>query len=227
MRSVCGDLSRLSHPEGGVLMFLSKDPFNVIIGGVGGQGNVLASQILGEMLVLQGNIITIGETYGASQRGGSVMSHLRISKREPFSPLIPEGQCDLLIALEPVEGLRILAPYGHPGILTLLNTRPIHPIDVISGHAVYPEVSKVIAKIEELSQRVWTLNATEIALKMGDPVYANIVMLGALSAIEILPIHLEAFEAVIRDLLPSRSIKELSSAFRQGEKAIKENNCKV
>ena len=80
-------------------MFILKDPFNVIIGGVGGQGNVLASQILGEMLISQGYVITIGETYGASQRGGAVMSHLRISTQDQFSPLIPEGQCDLLVAL--------------------------------------------------------------------------------------------------------------------------------
>lgn len=205
-------------------MFLPKDPFNVIIGGVGGQGNVLASQILGEMLVSQGYVVTIGETYGASQRGGSVMSHLRISMREPFSPMILEGQCDLLIALEPVEGLRILAPYGHPGVITLLNTRPIHPIDVISGHAVYPEVSKVIAKIEELSQRVWTLNATEIALKMGDPIFTNVIMLGALNAIQILPIHLQVFEAVVKDLLPTRSKEELRSAFKRGEEAVEERS---
>src|SRR5512139_1798775 len=161
-------------------MFISKDPFNVIIGGVGGQGNVLASQILGEILVSKGYIITIGETYGASQRGGAVMSHLRISARDQFSPLIPEGQCDLLVALEPVEGIRILAHYGNPRVMTLLNTRPIYPMDVISGNAAYPEISNVIAKIKELSRRVWTLNATEVALKMGDPIFANIVMLGAL-----------------------------------------------
>lgn len=203
-------------------MFLPKDPFNVIIGGVGGQGNVLASQILGEMLIAKGYIITIGETYGASQRGGSVMSHLRISKKEPFSPLIPEGQCDLLIALEPVEGLRILAPYGHPKVMALVNTRPIHPIDVISGNAVYPEVSKVIAKIEELSQKVWTLNATEIALEMGDPIFTNIVMLGALSAIRIVPIDQKVFESVVRNLLPSHTMDENRKAFEKGIEAVKE-----
>ena len=133
-------------------MFISKDPFNVIIGGVGGQGNVLASQILGEMLVSQGYVITIGETYGASQRGGAVMSHLRISAKDQFSPLIPEGQCDLLVALEPVEGLRILDHYGNPRVMTLLNTRPIHPMDVISGNAAYPEVSKVIAQDKRTEQ---------------------------------------------------------------------------
>lgn len=203
-------------------MLLSKDPLNVIIGGVGGQGNVLASQILGEMLVSQGYVITIGETYGASQRGGAVMSHLRISSKNQFSPLIPEGQCDLLVALEPVEGLRILATYGNPKVITLLNTRPIYPMEVISGDATYPEVSEVMAKIKELSRRVWTLNATEVALEMGDPIFSNIVMLGALSAIEVLPIHRQGFESVITDLLPSRMLDENMKAFDQGRRVVQE-----
>ena len=109
-------------------MILPVDPFNIIIGGVGGQGNVLASMILGRMLVSQGGIITIGETYGASQRGGSVMSHLRVSTKDQFSPIIPEGKCHLLVALEPIEGLRMLAPYGNPGVMTVVNTRPIQPL---------------------------------------------------------------------------------------------------
>jgi indolepyruvate ferredoxin oxidoreductase beta subunit len=201
-------------------MFISKDPFNVIIGGVGGQGNVLASQILGEMLISQGYVITIGETYGASQRGGAVMSHLRISTQDQFSPLIPEGQCDLLIALEPVEGLRILAHFGNPRVMTLINTRPIHPMDVISGNATYPEVSKVIVKIKELSRRVWALNATEVALEMGDPIFSNMVMLGALCAIEILSIHRQGFEWVIKELLPSRTLDENMKAFDQGREVV-------
>lgn len=201
-------------------MFLTKDPFNVIIGGVGGQGNVLASRILGEMLIAEGYIITIGETYGASQRGGSVMSHLRVSKKEPFSPLIPEGGCDLLIALEPVEGLRILATYGNPGITSLVNTRPIYPIDVIAGNATYPEVSGVISTIQELSKQVWLLNATEIALKLGDPIFTNIVMLGALSAMKALPIKRQVFETVIGDLLPSYSMEKNREAFDLGEKGV-------
>jgi len=203
-------------------MFISKDPFNVIIGGVGGQGNVLASQILGEMLVSQGYVITIGETYGASQRGGAVMSHLRISTQDQFSSLIPEGQCDLLIALEPVEGLRILDHYGNPRVMALLNTRPIQPMDVISGNTTYPEVSKVIAKIKELSRRVWTLNATELALEMGDPIFSNIVMLGALCAIEVLPIHRQGFELAIKDLLSTRTLDENMKAFDKGREVVEE-----
>jgi indolepyruvate ferredoxin oxidoreductase beta subunit len=203
-------------------MLFSKDPFNVIIGGVGGQGNVLASQILGEMLVSQGYVITIGETYGASQRGGAVMSHLRISTKDQFSPVIPEGRCDLLVSLEPVESLRILDTYGNPKVMTLLNTRPIYPIDVISGNATYPEVSKVISKVKELSRRVWTLNATEIALEIGDPIFSNIVMLGALCAIDVLPIHRQGFETIIQDLLPSRLLEENLKAFDKGGEVVQE-----
>ena len=71
-------------------MLPEKDPFNMIVTGVGGQGNVVASHVLGQILVNQGYVITIGETYGASQRGGSVMSHIRISLKESFPPLIPD-----------------------------------------------------------------------------------------------------------------------------------------
>lgn len=203
-------------------MSFEKDPFNVIIGGVGGQGNVLASQIVGRILVSQGYVITIGETYGASQRGGAVMSHLRISAKDQFSPLVPEGQCHLLMSLEPVEALRILDHYGNPEVMILLNTRAIHPIDVIAGEAGYPDVSEVVAKAQELSRRVWTLNATEIALDMGDPIFSNMVMLGALCGIHVLPIDRKAFEAGIEESLPGASLSKNMEAFDRGMEAVEE-----
>jgi indolepyruvate ferredoxin oxidoreductase, beta subunit len=203
-------------------MTLRKDPFNVIIGGVGGQGNVLASQILGQILVARGYVITIGETYGASQRGGAVMSHLRLSEKDQFSPLIPEGRCDLLVSLEPVEALRILEPYGHPGVMTLINTRPIFPMDVISGNVTYPEISKVIAKIQSLSRKTWSINATEIALQMGDAIFSNMAMLGALCATNTLPVDRQGFEETIKDLLPSHKLSDNLKAFDKGIEAVKD-----
>jgi indolepyruvate ferredoxin oxidoreductase beta subunit len=203
-------------------MSFEKDPFNVIIGGVGGQGNVLASQIIGRILVSQGYVVTIGETYGASQRGGAVMSHVRISSKDQFSPLMPEGQCHLLMALEPVEALRILAYYGNPGVMTLLNTRPIHPLDVISGEAHYPEVPEMVGKIADLSQRVWTLNATEIALEMGDPIFSNMVMLGALCTTKVMPIDRRAFEEAVEGLLPGARLAQNMEAFDKGRNMVRE-----
>ncbi len=203
-------------------MAFHKDPWNIIITGVGGQGNVLASQILGQMLVQQGYIITIGETYGASQRGGSVMSHIRVSRRGQFSPLIPEGKCDLVLGLEPVEALRVLVSYGNPGVMMLINTRPIYPIDVIAGNAAYPELSVVLEKIQRLSRGVWTLNATEIGLELGDPIFSNIVMLGALSALDLLPLHREGFQNVIQEMLPSHKLHLNMNAFDRGRETVRE-----
>jgi indolepyruvate ferredoxin oxidoreductase beta subunit len=184
---------------------------------------VLASQLLGQLLVQKGYIVTIGETYGASQRGGSVMSHLRVSLREQFSPLIPEGQCDLVVGLEPTEALRMLAPYGNPSVLVLVNIRPIYPIDVIAGEKAYPEVGDVLAKIKGLSRRVWVLNATEIALELGDPIYANIVMLGALSSLKLLPVDRAGFEGVVAELMPAHRLETNLRAFDRGREAVKEH----
>jgi indolepyruvate ferredoxin oxidoreductase, beta subunit len=204
------------------MLELKKDPTNIIITGVGGQGNVLASQILGGMLIKKGYRITIGETYGASQRGGSVMSHLRISRSQQFSPLIPEGQCDVVLGLEPIEALRVMGKYGNPGVLTIMNTRPIYPMDVIAGNVNYPELTIVLGEIKNLSLKVWTLNATEIALEMGNPLFSNIVMLGALSALELLPLDRETFQTVIKEILPKDSIEANLTAHDRGREVIRQ-----
>ena len=115
-----------------------KDPYNIVVTGVGGQGNVVASQLIGAMLVEKGYKVTIGETYGASQRGGSVMSHVRISKKQQYGPLIPPRRGDLVIALEPSEAARVLSKFGNPDIVCIVNTRPVHPVDVISGDLPCP-----------------------------------------------------------------------------------------
>jgi indolepyruvate ferredoxin oxidoreductase beta subunit len=202
---------------------MQKDPWNMIIAGVGGQGNVLASQILGQMLVTDDYFVTIGETYGLSQRGGSVMSHLRISRRDQFSPLIPKGTCDFVMGLEPTEALRVLKQFGNPNVQLLINTRPIYPTDVIAGNAVYPEVDTVLEKVHNLSQRVWTINATEIALEMGDPIFSNMVMIGALSVLDLLPLNRTGFQEVIEDLLPPKRLSSNLDAFDRGKEAITEH----
>ena len=202
---------------------MQKDPWNMIIAGVGGQGNVLASQILGQMLVSQDYIITIGETYGLSQRGGSVMSHLRISKRDQFSPLIPKGTCDFVMGLEPTEALRVLKQFGNPKVSMLINTRPIYPMDVIAGNATYPEVNTVLEKVHHLSERIWTINATEIALEMGDPIFSNMVMIGAFSVLDLLPLNRSWFQEVIEDLLPAKKLSSNLDAFDRGREAIEEH----
>jgi indolepyruvate ferredoxin oxidoreductase, beta subunit len=200
------------------------DPFNIVITGVGGQGNVLASQILGQSLVQIGRIVTVGETYGASQRGGSVMSHLRVSLLGQWSPLIPVGQAHMVVGLEPLETLRVMEDYGNPDVLTLTNTRPIHPLDVIAGSATYPEMDDLLGHIRNLSQRTWTVDATNIALEMGNPILSNMAMLGAISALQLeqLPLERSDFEDALAMLLPDKAVALNMDAFDLGRDSAKE-----
>ena len=182
-------------------MNLPFDPYNVIITGVGGQGNVMASRIVGNMLSRKGLSVTIGETFGASQRGGSVMSHLRISTGSSWSPQIPNGKCHLIISLEPTEAMRVLATYGNPNVKVLCNTRPIHAIGVISGDQQYPDLDEITAWVAELSEASWFLDATEKAMEMGNPILGNIMMIGAAAGIGVLPLDRKDFEAALAENL--------------------------
>ncbi len=182
-------------------MNLPFDPYNVIITGVGGQGNVMASRIVGNMLSRKGLSVTIGETFGASQRGGSVMSHLRISTGSSWSPQIPNGKCHLIISLEPTEAMRVLATYGNPNVKVLCNTRPIHAIGVISGDQQYPDLDEITAWVAELSEASWFLDATEKAMELGNPILGNIMMIGAVAGIGVLPLYRKDFEAAIAENL--------------------------
>jgi indolepyruvate ferredoxin oxidoreductase beta subunit len=174
-----------------------KDPTNVIITGVGGQGNVLASRVLAGMLVDAGFYVTIGETFGMSQRGGSVMSHLRISEKSVRSPQIPQGRADIIVALEPVEALRVLARYGNPAIAVLSNSRVVYPIGVITGELNYPSLTEIQNVLRRTSAKNWLIDATGEAVRLGNPVLSNIIMIGALSATELLPFSRREFEKEI------------------------------
>lgn len=198
------------------LQELSKDPYNVIITGVGGQGNVLASRLLGDILSSKGFTITIGETFGASQRGGSVMSHMRISKDRPWSPQIPGGEADLIISIEPMEALRVLKDYGNSRVNTIVNMRPLHSVGVISGAQKYPELDNLKKWITDLSSNAWFLKATEEAMILGKPIYTNIIMVGALAGTEILPVDRETFETTFSGTMSDDKLAVNMKAFDKG-----------
>lgn len=195
---------------------LSKDPYNLIITGVGGQGNVLASRIVGNLLSGKGFLVTIGETFGASQRGGSVMSHLRISRTSAWSPQIPKGAADLVLALEPIEALRVLAEYGNPGVVVLANTRSIFPVGVISGELAYPSLEDIQSWVREQSSQAYFLDATSAALEMGNPIFGNVIMVGALAGIHALPVDRESFEKTMRKTMDAKKTAANLAAFDKG-----------
>ena len=195
---------------------LSKDPYNIIITGVGGQGNVLGSRVLSNMLVRKGYYATIGETFGASQRGGSVMSHIRVSAKSTWSPQIPRGRADLIIALEPVEAIRVLVSYGNQKVMVLVNTRPIYPVGVIAGELEYPPLKDIKASVKELSSTALFIDATDEAIKLGNPILANIIMIGAATRMFEFPIDREDFNQVILRSLPESKLDVNLKAFDMG-----------
>jgi indolepyruvate ferredoxin oxidoreductase, beta subunit len=173
---------------------ISKEPINLIIAGVGGQGNLLVSKLLGQALVEKGYKVTVGETYGTTQRGGSVASHVRISKEIQYGPLIPEGQLDVVLSLEPVEALRMVCGFGHPGTAVVTNVRPIHPLSVAVGEEEYPLLEIIKERIGEISQNALYVDASSVALNLGNALLTNIVMTGVLVATGLLPLEKSEFE---------------------------------
>ena len=195
---------------------LRYDPYNLIITGVGGQGNVISSRIIGKMLSEKGFFVTIGETFGASQRGGSVMSHLRISSKSTLSPQIPAGKAHMVVSLEPTETLRVLNGYGNPDVKVICNTRPTHPIGVISGRLSYPSIEDIREWIDTIASKKWFFNATEMATDIGDPIFANIIMAGALAATGELPLDRETFKQSISAKFSGEKVKLNLKAFDLG-----------
>jgi len=199
---------------------LLAEPYNVVITGVGGQGNVLASRVLGNMLVRQGLTVVIGETFGATQRGGSVMSHLRISKDLSYSPQIPKSKAHIIVALEPIEAIRVLKSYGNPGVKALVNVRPVNPVGVISGAEKYPSIEEIRDSISQLTNQAWFVNVTEEALKLGNPVFGNIMMIGALAGVDVLPLDRDSFKEIISETMSADKVEINLTAYDKGKAMV-------
>ena len=193
-----------------------KQVLNLIIAGVGGQGNVLISRLIGQAMVDDGYKVTIGETYGASQRGGAVTSHVRISKDSQYGALIPEGQADIILGLEPMETLRHLAQCGSLETYVITNIRPIYPMCVAIGETEYPALDKIKQSINELSRKAWYINASEIALNLGAALLANIVMVGVLAGLKITPLEPDRFEHQLEAIFQKEKLALNLRAFRAG-----------
>jgi len=209
--------------EGGVKRMELKNRdkgnlINVIICGVGGQGNILISRLIGRVLSQKGYFITIGETFGAAQRGGAVFSSLRISDKTFYGPLIPKGGAHVVLALEPLGTLRILNDYGNPDVMTLTNLQPVYPVGVLAGNTTYPDLSELTQAIEKLSCRAWFLNATKMATELGAAIATNIIMLGALVGSRVLPMDSRDAEEEIKNTFPPKSVDLNLKALALGTK---------
>lgn len=183
---------------------------NFMLAGVGGQGTLLASDILADLGNRLGLDAKKAEIHGMAQRGGSVTSFVRWNE-QVFSPIIAPGEVDLLIAFEKLEGLRYLHHLKPEGIL-LVNTQEIEPITVKAGEAVYPASAEIQAAFEQATRHVFWVDGLALAEKAGNVKTVNVVLLGALSALLEIPIA-DWLESVAA-LVPSKALQVNRQAFQ-------------
>jgi len=188
--------------------------FNILITGVGGQGVILMSELLGKSAVEDGLRVRGSEILGMAVRGGSVTSIIRIGD-EVYGPLIPMGKCDALVGMEPSEALRNIT-YLSRSSLVILNTAVTIPFTVSLGKSKYPGLDEILGKLSQASGRVVKLDANHLASEAGSLLTANIVMLGALFGSEQLPISIDTIEESIRARFPAKAARVNIKAFDLG-----------
>jgi len=205
---------------------LAKDPLNLIIAGVGGQGNILASAVIAQAALAEGLDATIGETYGVSQRGGSVMSHVRLTAGESPGPLIPRGAADILVGFEPLETFQVALEFANSDTRILLNPRPVYPIGVLAGDHAYPSVETLLRLLERHAGGLTVLEATEMAREAGEIRSMNLVMVGAVAGMQLLPLQLESYRKVLAVLFRGRDLEVNRDAFERGRQAAEESTAR-
>jgi len=195
---------------------------NLIIGGVGGQGSIRASHIVAIAAIQDGMRARVGETFGAAMRGGAVASHVRIGK-EIFAPLIAKDRAEIVLALEPLEGLRNAVKFLSKGGLLLTNTRAWMPVDVNIGRAEYPSLDAIKNAVEKLGGKFVAIDATSLAQQAGNVRTINVVMLGALVGAGKLPISVETLKQIVKENVPPKTIDANLRAFELGFNAIQQS----
>lgn len=189
-----------------------KSSFDILIVGIGGQGTVLASNVLGEACILENRTVRSAETHGMAQRGGSVESHVRIDGK--FGSLIAPGTADLLIAFDLLEALRY-RHYLPPGGRLVVNRRLVVPTSVYQQAIDVPDEESILSALADLE--VTCIDAAALAEEAGSILSQNIVMLGAASGK--IPLKPESLEEAVQICVPPKTVEVNVRAFRLGREA--------
>lgn len=185
------------------------DKLNIMIVGVGGQGTLLASRILGKVAVAMNLDVKVSEVHGMAQRGGSVVTYIKLGKKV-HSPLIEEGEADIILSFEQLEAMRWFK-YLKKGGRLIINAQKIDPMPVITGAAQYPD-----GIVETLCERcsVTMTDALDIAVKCGSPKAVNVVMIGIMAGY--LDIGEQLWTDAVREVVPVKAVEANLTAFKQG-----------
>lgn len=188
---------------------MSMPSFDLVIVGVGGQGTLLSSKILGDAALRMNCEVKVSEVHGMAQRGGSVITHVRVGEKV-HAPLVSVGEADYVVAFEALEAARA-AEFLKPNGVLIVNTQEIWPMPVIMGNVAYPE--GCVEKLQAAHQ-VEAMDALEMAITSGSQRAVNLVLLGALS--KHLPWSQEVWEAAITACVPPKTLAINLAAFKAG-----------
>lgn len=184
---------------------------SILIVGVGGQGTLLASRILGNVAIKKGYDVKVSEVHGMSQRGGSVVTYVKYSEEKVHSPLIDEREADIILAFELLEAYRSVQ-YLKEGGRLLVNTQQINPMPVITGASLYPQ--DIPQKLEAMGIHIQAIDALATAIEAGNAKTVNTVLIGLLAAGTDIP--QEDWEATLKETVPERLLDVNLRAFRLG-----------
>jgi len=202
--------------------------FNLFICGVGGQGLVLLTSVIGNACVKAGTNAITGEMYGLSQRSGTVFVHMRLGD-DAYSPLIDYGDADVLLSLEAIEALRYIE-YLKKGGIVIMNSRIMHPpIEtsklIADKSARYISLETIHAKIGSWTSNIATVDALKLARASGNVNTENTVFLGCLSALSAFPIESNLLKDSIAETVPKKTVEQNLNAFDLGRKSAYESLC--
>lgn len=187
-----------------------KQPINILIVGVGGQGTLFAGKVIGSVAERCGVDVKQSEVHGMAQRGGSVVTYVRFGNNV-VSPLVEKGEADIIVAFEQLEALRWIE-YLKPAGTIIVNELKISPMPVITGAAQYPD--NVFSRLEQAGVSTIRVNAGQMAADSGNPKALNIVLLGLLA--RRLPLARELWDTAINEVGPSASRAANRRAFDKG-----------
>ncbi len=200
---------------------LPRDPYNLVIAGVGGQGNLVASQVVAEAALIDGLLPTIGETFGVSQRGGSVTSQVRLTRGREVGPQIPRGEADVLVAFEPLEAVFAARQLASAETHVLCNPRPVRPLAVLAGEVPYPPVESLLSRLGDCVATLTTVPATDLARELGEPRAMNLVLVGALAGSGLLPLARESWELALLRVFEGVTLADNEEAFERGLRYVR------
>ena len=190
-----------------------KGSTDILLAGVGGQGILLISRVIGDAAIRAGVHFVMSEVHGMAQRGGVVTSHVRLG--EVNGPLIPKGCADVLLAMEPVECLRAVDMAG-PQTLVISTTRRIIPFTVAAGKGEYPDLDEVWPRVDARTGTVIRYDAGQLAAEAGAPIASNVVLLGTLTATGKLPLPEDDIRAALKAAVPAKMEEANVRAFELG-----------